>query len=81
MQWKTYRGKIIGATRLKDPVWQPKCYPFNLFSEKKALEKLAYMHSNPVRAGLVEHACQWRWSSARHYELGEPVGVALEWIF
>ncbi len=81
MQWKTYRGKIIGATRLKDPVWQPKCYPFNLFSEKKALEKLAYMHSNPVRAGLVEHACQWRWSSARYYELGESVGVPLEWIF
>ncbi len=45
------------------------------------LAKSKGVHSNPVRAGLVEDACQWRWSSARHYELGESVGVPLEWIF
>jgi len=65
----------------KDPFWQAKYYPFNLFSEKKAEEKLTYMHLNPVRAGLVERACDWAWSSARYYEEGTPVGVPLEWIF
>ena len=64
-----------------DPFWQAKYYPFNLYSPKKALAKLEYMHLNPVGAGLVSRAVDWRWSSAPYYELGEPVGVPLEWIF
>ncbi|HUT10923.1 MAG TPA: transposase [Thermoguttaceae bacterium] len=65
----------------KEPFWQASYYPFNLYSEKKAREKLDYMHLNPVRAGLVERACDWAWSSARYYEEGKPVGVPVEWIF
>ncbi len=65
----------------KDPFWQPGFYPFSLYSEKKAEEKLAYMHLNPVKAGLVETACDWRWSSVRYYEHRESVGVPMEWIF
>jgi putative transposase len=64
-----------------DPFWQAKYYPFNLYSEKKAREKLNYMHLNPVTAGLVTRAVEWKWSSARYYELGEGVGVPLRWIF
>jgi len=59
----------------KQPFWQPKYYPFNLYSEKKAKEKLDYMQLNPVRAGLVQQACDWRWSSAGYYEQGKTVGV------
>jgi len=44
-------------------------------------EKLDYMHKNPVTAGLVERAVDWKWSSARHCLLGEPSVVPLEWIF
>jgi putative transposase len=65
----------------KQPFWQPKYYPLNLYTEKKAREKLDYMHMNPVRAGLVEQACDWQWSSARYYEQGRPVGVPLGWVF
>jgi len=64
-----------------DAFWQSKYYPFNLYSESKAHEKLEYMHLNPVRAGLVQRAVDWRWSSARHFELNEPVGVPIQWIF
>lgn len=64
-----------------DPFWQPKYYPFNLYSASKAEEKLDYMHRNPVTAGLVERAIDWRWGSARHYLLDEPSAVPLEWIF
>jgi len=64
-----------------DPFWQPKYYPFNLYSRKKAAEKLDYMHKNPVTAGLVERAVDWRWSSAQHFLLGESSVVPLEWIF
>jgi putative transposase len=65
----------------QEPFWQPKYYPFNLYSDKKAREKLDYMHHNPVGSGLVDSAIEWRWSSARHYVLGEPCAVPLEWIF
>jgi putative transposase len=65
----------------KEPFWQPKYYPFNLFTERKAKEKLDYMHLNPVRAGLVARAVDWPWSSARYYEQGKPVGVPLAWVF
>ena len=64
-----------------EPFWQAKYYPFNLFSERKAKEKLDYMHLNPVRAGLVERAIDWKWSSARYFELGEECCVPLSWVF
>jgi putative transposase len=64
-----------------DPFWQAKYYPFNLFTARKAVEKLDYMHLNPVRAGLVGRACDWHWSSAAHYESGTDVGIPIEWIF
>ena len=38
---------------LNDPIWQPKYHDFNIYSDAKFLEKLEYMHLNPVRAGLV----------------------------
>jgi len=65
----------------KEPFWQPRYYPFNLYSEKKATEKLDYMHLNPVRAGLVDKAVDWAWNSARYFDSGKSVGVPLEWIF
>jgi putative transposase len=66
---------------IAEPFWQPKYYPFNLYSEHKAREKLDYMHLNPVRAGLVDRAIDWRWSSAAYYESGVDVGIPLDWIF
>jgi putative transposase len=64
-----------------DPFWQPKYYPFNLFTARKASEKLDYMHMNPVRAGLVARSGDWRWSSAAYYESGADVGIPIEWVF
>lgn len=34
-------------------VWQRRFYDFVVFSEKKRVEKLRYMHRNPVVRGLV----------------------------
>jgi len=66
---------------LVEPFWQPKYYPFNLFSGGKSREKLEYMHLNPVRAGLVARATDWAWSSAAYYESGMDVGIPIEWVF
>ena len=52
-------------------IWQPRFYDFVVFSDKKRVEKLRYMHRNPVKRGLVLEPEQWRWSSYRHYAFGE----------
>ncbi|QDT63792.1 REP-associated tyrosine transposase [Calycomorphotria hydatis] len=60
-------------------VWQARYYDFNVFTEEKMMEKLNYIHENPVRAGLVEKAIDWQWSSARWYVLKKDVGVTIRW--
>ena len=60
--------------------WQPKSYVFHVHSERKLLPKLDYMHMNPVKAGLVKCAEDWRWSSARWYTRQQSVGVPISWI-
>jgi len=35
------------------PVWQPRFYDFNVWTERKRIEKLRYMHRNPVKRELV----------------------------
>lgn len=52
---------------LKYRIWQPGFYDFNVHSEKKLLEKLNYMHNNPVKAGLTLSPADYRWSSYRKY--------------
>jgi putative transposase len=58
-------------------MWQARFYDFNVWSARKRVEKLRYMHRNPVKRGLVESPEQWRWSSYRAYAFGErgPVQV------
>ena len=51
--------------------WQRRFYDFNVFTEKKRIEKLKYMHRNPVVRELVAKPEDWRWSSYRHYMFGE----------
>ena len=52
-------------------VWQRRFYDFNIWSGRKRVEKLRYMHRNPVKRGLVFEPEQWAWSSYRSYALGE----------
>jgi putative transposase len=63
-----------------DCFWQPKYYSFEIYERAKLEEKLQYIHNNPVRAGLVEHATDWKWSSARWYEWRGSVGVPIKWV-
>ena len=60
------------------PFWQPRYYDFNVCREEKLMEKLDYMHRNPVQRGLVARPEDWRWSSARHYATGEECRVEIE---
>ena len=57
--------------------WQRRYYDFNLRTEKKRIEKLKYMHRNPVKRGLVARPEDWRWSSYRAYAFAEQGMVNL----
>ena len=52
-------------------IWQARFYDFVVFSEHKRVEKLRYMHRNPVKRGLALEPQQWAWSSFRHYAYDE----------
>jgi len=58
--------------------WQRRYYDFNVHSEEKRVEKLRYMHRNPVARGLVEKPADWPWSSFRHYATGQLGVVEIE---
>jgi putative transposase len=51
--------------------WQARFYDFNVWTEHKRIEKLRYIHRNPVERGLVSSPEQWPWSSFRWYLCGE----------
>ena len=58
-------------------VWQHRFYDFNVWSERKRVEKVRYIHRNPVKRGLVLEPEQWRWSSFRDYAYGEAGAVQI----
>jgi putative transposase len=66
------------ALRAADSFWQARYYDFNVWSEKKFVEKLRYIHRNPVKRGLVARPEDWPWSSFRHYAMGESGVVEIE---
>ena len=68
----------VSVQRHERPFWQPRYYDFNVNQEEKPAEKLAYMHRNPVKRGLVAKPEDWPWSSFRHYATGEPGLVEIE---
>ena len=55
------------ASLEEEHIWQHRFYDFVVFTERKRVEKLRYMHSNPVKRGLVLEPQQWRWSSFCDY--------------
>jgi len=64
--------KLSAARRSeRHPFWQESYYDSNVFTGGKRVEKLEYMHWNPVRRGLVETMEQRPWSTYRCYCDGE----------
>jgi putative transposase len=70
----------FSRTRSEEFVWEPRYHDFNVFTNAKRVEKLRYMHRNPIKAGLVELPEQWRWSSCRAYATQEnhPIQITTQ---
>jgi len=65
-------------------LWQHDSDIFSIVSESIFMQKVNYIHQNPLRAGLVERAEDYRWSSARFWSKcpreDEPLKVDLDKI-
>jgi len=49
-------------------LWQTEKNVLPIFSEGMFMQKVNYIHLNPVRADLVSVAAEYRWSSARIWQ-------------
>jgi putative transposase len=71
-------GRSLPRRVADQPFWQTRYYDFNVWSEEKRIEKLRYIHRNPVKRGLVERPEDWLWGSFRHYVPGCEGAVEIE---
>jgi putative transposase len=69
-------SKLLKGTR--ENFWQARYYDFNTFTTGKFVEKVRYIHRNPVTRGLVTHPEDYRWSSFNHYATGKPNPIEIE---
>jgi putative transposase len=74
--------KQITSRRLHRPelprFWQVRYYDFPVWSEKKRIEQLRYIHRNPVKRGLCQRPEDWEWSSFRQWSAGCDGRVEIE---
>ena len=68
-------------------VYQDRFKTSSIYSERQYYNCLRYVERNPVDAGLVRSAAEWRWSSLadrlsnRHGILSpDPVGLPIGWL-
>ena len=67
----------FSRTRPEEHIWEPRYYDFNVYTERKRIEKLRYIHRNPVTRDLVTEPHLWQWSSFRFYAFNEPGPVTI----
>jgi putative transposase len=67
--------RLIGDA---DHFWQKRYYDFNIRNYPQFVEKLRYVHRNPVKLGLCERPEDREWSSFRHYATGCEGRVEIE---
>ena len=68
----------VSVRRRERPFWQARYCDFNVHNDEKRIEKLRYLHRNPVVRGLCARPEDWPWSSFRHYATGVVGTVEIE---
>jgi putative transposase len=68
----------VSMRRTQRPFWQARYYDFLVHNDRKRIEKLRYMHRNPVVRDLVEKPEDWPWSSFCHYATGVEGAIEIE---
>ncbi|HEX8675875.1 MAG TPA: hypothetical protein VF700_01575 [Segetibacter sp.] len=58
--------------------WQQDNHAIQLKTVESTLDKLTYLHNNPVKAGIVDKAEEYSLSSARDYYFGKCGSIPIE---
>jgi putative transposase len=61
---------LLNAADRKYQFWERNPLSVEIWSEKILIQKLKYIHENPVRAGLCRFAEEYKYSSAMFYKTG-----------
>ena len=62
---------FVNAKDRKYQFWERNLLSVEIWSEKVFLEKLKYIHENPVRAGICRWPDEYKYSSALFYKFGK----------
>ena len=79
---KTLQQGVTRARNLRDrtfgPLWQGRFKAKEVSDDRYLMQLVAYVHLNPVKAGLVETPDQYRWSGHREIigDRGTPIVAA-----
>ncbi|MDA0239538.1 MAG: transposase [Proteobacteria bacterium] len=79
MQWlmTTFVRRYHAWHGTSGHVWQGRFKAFVIKQDAHLLTVVRYVERNPVRAGLVETAGDWAWSSAGHRRLEEAMPLVI----
>ncbi len=66
--WMFEKAGKKNVTVSKMQFWQQHNKPIELWTDKVILQKINYIHNNPVKSGFVTNPIDWKYSSARNYQ-------------
>lgn len=71
--WEKLSSYKVDAENKKHEFWQRDSLAIPLYSREVAFQKLKYIHNNPLAEHwqLAMHPCDYKYSSAKYYELNE----------
>ncbi len=61
---------LVNAKDREYQLWERNPLSVDLWSEKVMMQKIRYIHENPVRAGLCSFPIEYKYSSALFYHTG-----------
>ncbi len=69
--WMMKKAGVKNSNVKNYQFWQQNNQPMELWSNKFIDQKVDYIHNNPIKAGFVEEAEHWKYSSAIDYSGGK----------
>jgi putative transposase len=67
MLWMFARAGERNSNNEKYQFWQQDNHPIELFTSEMVMQRLTYLHNNPVASGAVDEPQNYLYSSARDY--------------
>ena len=71
----------VGAKDRKYQIWERNPLSVDLWTKEVFIQKMEYIHFNPVEAGLCAYPEEYKYSSAKFYETGiDEFSILTHWM-